>query len=285
MSRLDYEFAPIDVSIMTHSKACAAGPEAMGMWLWGQCYARVQKTSGIVHRSSVLTAWGGKRNIMLAKRLVDSGLWILHENGDWEIHNFNAKASGHVSSSAQRMRDLRERRKSDAGDEHVQTCDANSDDLSDAQCSPSISNSLSESSLEEIKIPEAKVSAREPFAIGTAGCNAALERFEAAVATAKRGSFTLTRAKFHPDDLCRLLNAHAEGLTKLDALAWLDVTVAEWVRAAEPVFTKGYAPSKLLEWLNADRPGKFERTKSAAEVTKQGFDPEAPWMKLPETGT
>lgn len=91
---LDYEFAPIDVSIMTHPKACAAGPEAMGLWLWGQTYAKHHGTDGRLHRAAVLAAWGGRRNIMLAKRLEDAGLWLAREDGDWDIYNFGRKSPG-----------------------------------------------------------------------------------------------------------------------------------------------------------------------------------------------
>ncbi len=121
MAGLDYEFAPIDVSIMTHPKACAAGPEAMGLWLWGQTYAKLHRTGGVVHRPAALTAWGGRRNIMLAKRLVEVGLWIDREDGSWEIHNFEKKAPGTrprgsepSKSSTERMRAYRARRAAEA---------------------------------------------------------------------------------------------------------------------------------------------------------------------------
>lgn len=147
MAGLDYEFAPIDVGIMTHPKACAAGPEAMGLWLWGQTYAKYHGTTGRLHRVAVLTAWGGKRNIILAKRLVDAGLWLAREDGDWDVHNFEAKAAGRPTSSTERMRRLRDKRKGDAGDV---TCDGENvtgDANSVTSCSTSPSTSLSGSDL------------------------------------------------------------------------------------------------------------------------------------------
>jgi hypothetical protein len=115
---LDYEFAPIDVSIMTHPKACAAGPEAMGLWLWGQAYAKLHRSDGRVHRAAALYAWGGKRNIMLAKRLVEAGLWLAREDGDWDIYNFDRKSPGRKTpsgappmTSTERVRKLRAEKK------------------------------------------------------------------------------------------------------------------------------------------------------------------------------
>lgn len=163
---LDYEFAPIDVSITTHPKAFAAGVEAMGLWLWGIAFAKQHASGGRLHRAAVLGAWGGRRNIMLAKRLVEAGLWVVREDGDWDIHNFEKKGPG-LTSSADRMRRLRERRRSspppslgDASDVTVTSPsdagDANSDVTKRHRCSPSLSSSDLNSSLPD-KIPNAEV--------------------------------------------------------------------------------------------------------------------------------
>lgn len=112
---LDYEFSPIDVNITTHPKAFAAGVEAMGLWLWGMAHARQQKTKGGLSRAAVLGAWGGRKNAALAKRLVDAGLWVATDDG-WEIWNFDKKGAGRTTSSAERMRRLRDKRKGSGGD-------------------------------------------------------------------------------------------------------------------------------------------------------------------------
>lgn len=122
MSRLDYEFAPIDVAILAHPKACAAGPEAMGLWLWGQAYAKWLKTDGRIHRAPMLVAWGGKRNIMLARKLVEVGLWIAREDGDWDVYNYETKTPARASS-AERMRKLRERKKAEVSANDVTPSD------------------------------------------------------------------------------------------------------------------------------------------------------------------
>jgi len=122
---LGYEFAPIDVSIITHDKVLDIKRQhrlaAFGLWCWGQCYARTHRTDGLLRRSAVLASLAGTvADIQrLAAELVRVGLWVDHEAG-WSIHNFEKK-SARATSSAERMRRLREKRgKADGGDV---TCD------------------------------------------------------------------------------------------------------------------------------------------------------------------
>jgi hypothetical protein len=84
-------YAGIDVNIITHEKALVAGVEAMGLWLWGMCYAQIHETDGRLPRVAVLAALGGRRNIMHAKRLVEAGLWVEGEDGSWSIFNYGKK--------------------------------------------------------------------------------------------------------------------------------------------------------------------------------------------------
>jgi hypothetical protein len=108
---LDYEFTPIDVRILAHPKAFKAGIEAMGLWLYGQAYARTHNTGGIVDRDAVDIAWGGKRNTDLARKLVAAGLWSENEDGDYEIHNYEAKTGHRKGTSAERMARFREKKR------------------------------------------------------------------------------------------------------------------------------------------------------------------------------
>ncbi len=111
-------FAGIDVNIITHEKALAAGVEAMGLWLWGMCYAQSHQTNGRLARIAVLTAMAGKRNASLAQRLVDAGLWLVDESG-WRIWNYDkknqtaeeiaAKQDAKKAANAERQRRARER--------------------------------------------------------------------------------------------------------------------------------------------------------------------------------
>lgn len=248
MAKLDYEFAPIDVSIMTHPKACKAGPEAMGLWLWGQTYAKLHKTDGVIHRAAALVAWGGKRNIMLAKRLVEAGLWVAREDGDWVVHNFDKKSPASQSSSRDRMRELRARRagkreetQSDVTSlpSHPVTRDANSD----AECSTSTSYSSGSGSS------------------GGAGGATPPAWWAAAIAAAEMavGPVGEHLARWLEYDAARERKGWARN--HRDAVGWLTTVVRGEKRNARA------------------SPGR------GADVTKQPFDPEAPWMKIGDTGT
>lgn len=84
-------FAGIDVNIITHEKAELAGIEAFGLWCWAMCWAQVHESDGRVPRVLVLRALSGRRNVMLAKRLVEVGLWSANDDGSWTIHNYTKK--------------------------------------------------------------------------------------------------------------------------------------------------------------------------------------------------
>lgn len=122
-------FAGIDVNVITHEKALAAGIEAFGLWAWGMCYAQLHETDGRLPRLAVLSALLGKRNVMLAKRLVDSGLWLENEDGSWQIYNYRKKNQSaeeirkKKEAAAERARAWRERVRTRDGsrDERVRT--------------------------------------------------------------------------------------------------------------------------------------------------------------------
>jgi hypothetical protein len=146
---LDYEFAPIDVDIISHPKAFMAGVEAMGMWLWGQAHCKLHNTGGRISRAAALAAWGGRRNVMLIKKLVGAGLWVAREDGDWDVWNHDRKTPG-GSSSADRMRKLRAKRRDEADVTGDTLSDTQSDVTKRHRCSPSPSVSLSASDLPPI---------------------------------------------------------------------------------------------------------------------------------------
>lgn len=112
-------YAGIDVTLQTHPRAIAAGFDAMGLWLWGMLYAQNHQTDGRLHRPAVLTAWGGRRNILLAKKLVEVGLWTEDEAGDWFIHNYSEK--NQTSEDIRRKRDAAKQRQAKFRD---QKCNA-----------------------------------------------------------------------------------------------------------------------------------------------------------------
>jgi hypothetical protein len=108
------------VNIITHERAAAAGVEAFGLWCWGMCWAQIHKSDGRLPRILVLDALRGRRNIMLAKRLVTAGLWIDREDGSWDIRNYIEKNQTAAeialrleekrAANAERQRDWRARR-------------------------------------------------------------------------------------------------------------------------------------------------------------------------------
>ena len=148
---LDYEFVPVDVDIISHPKAFAAGVEAMGLWLWSIAHSKLHRTSGRVSRIAAFAAWGGRRNAVLAKRLVDAGLWILREDGDWDVWNHEKKAPVlKLTPGAKRTQKWRETKRVTSpvtnGDRHGDvTCDV----------SASYSTSTSVSSGSQIASPPA----------------------------------------------------------------------------------------------------------------------------------
>ncbi len=250
---LDYQFSPIDVNITTHPKAFAAGVEAMGLWMWGMAHARQHRTEGRLHRAAVLGAWGGRRNVMLAKRLVTSGLWILRDDGDWEIWNFEKKGAGRVTPSAERMRRFRAKGKDVTDD--VTPCDAHGDVTTVTSCSTSTSKSLSGSDLslgsDAGTGVRARVVAGEVPDWFSMACESA--------AMAVGGEVGDRPARWVEYEASRTRKGWA--MDHKDAVGWLATVVrSERAKASSRPAARG------------------------AEATKQPYDPDAPWLKLPEVG-
>jgi hypothetical protein len=124
----DVIFAGIDVNIITHEKlsdACEGGDLApFGLWTFGMCYSQLHETNGRLARSIILTALGGRRNVVLAKKLVDAGLWTVNEDGSWQVWNYGKKNQSadeirdKKAKSAERVKAWRDRRNA-AGNANV----------------------------------------------------------------------------------------------------------------------------------------------------------------------
>lgn len=71
-------------------KALLAGIEAVGLFLWGIAYAKAHKTDGVIIERAALTALAGKKNKVLADRLVRAELWQRIDGGflicEWDKH-------------------------------------------------------------------------------------------------------------------------------------------------------------------------------------------------------
>lgn len=131
-------YAGIDVNIITHEKALAAGIEAFGLWSWGMCYAQLHVTDGRLPRVAVLSALAGRRNIIHAKRLVEAGLWVDNDDGSWSIWNYGKK--NQTAEEIQRKKDAAAERARRWRDRHV-TRDVTRDERVSTPPSPSLQTS------------------------------------------------------------------------------------------------------------------------------------------------
>ena len=138
---------------------------------------------------------------------------------------------------------------------------------------------------EQDQEPREPVPPDQRFSGGTSGVEAR-GRYESAM-------FAITKKPYGFQakgigTLCELLNTHArDEPTRAAALDWLERTLAEWVAEADPKYTAGWSPVKLNDWLNErnapKRPVSFVRGRRPEEITKQPYDPNAPWMKAGES--
>lgn len=129
--------------------------------------------------------------------------------------------------------------------------------------------------------PSRDAATERRFQVGTAGSDKAASVFSDAVSAATKSTYALGSAPFLIRDLCDAINAHAPPGDRSASLLWLAKTVTEWVEAVDPVHQAGWKPEKFNAWLNAKRPKRQQsRPQNAAEITKQPYDPNAPWMKV-----
>lgn len=110
-------YAAIDVDIVDHPKAIAAGA-SMYLWLWGMAWIRKHKGDGwIPNRAIRRCAWGEqKANTRARKKLIRVGLWLEAEDGIL-VHNYQAKndsrevIAARITASQRRQAEYRERKK------------------------------------------------------------------------------------------------------------------------------------------------------------------------------
>jgi hypothetical protein len=120
------------------------------------------------------------------------------------------------------------------------------------------------------------------FDVGTAGAATARAVFEESVADATGKPFALNRAPFHDRDLVALLNTHGPPEPPPEVLSWLRGSVDAWVLATDPKYAGGWAPAKLLDWLNAGRPDR--RSRAGPRSERQPHD--LGWLeRMKKTGT
>lgn len=265
-------YAGIDVNIISHARAFLSGPEAMGLWVWSMCYAQVHETDGRVPRAAALAAWGGKRNVMLAKKLVESGLWLAREDGDWDIWNYDKKnqSADEIRRKKDAARDRKERwkeRKQNANGTRSETFPERDGTPLPPPPSPPL-HSLSHSP--------------PPISLGPDGdSGSAFGAWQQGI-RAVTGKPVSALSPNERRDLVDLVNGHAEGRKGEPLMVWISETAEVWARQHDPRFG-GFKPSQCKTWLDAGRPARASSVRGA-EITKQPFDPNAPWLKLPEVG-
>jgi hypothetical protein len=82
----------IDDSLASHPKVCAAGNEAMGLWVRALAHCGAYLTDGVVTDAVVTAIVGSSAHAKrLGARLVAAGLWEPLPNGSgWRFHDFLA---------------------------------------------------------------------------------------------------------------------------------------------------------------------------------------------------
>ena len=279
-------YAGIDVDIITHEKALAAGLEALGLWTWCMCWTQKHTTDGRIPRVVILSALGEKpRNIRRALvRLRIAGLLHESECGSFFVlHNYGKKnqtaeeIQAKKEASAARARRWREKRNAPSNapvtrDERVRTDPSPTPSPDNTTRQQKGGRNAEEPPVEEPSEPLVipRVWGRGPTA------ERALEVFADAITAVTNEPHHIGPAPWLRDDVCALMNKRAPRDTLANALTWLGDATQAWVRATPG--TDERKPSRLNDWLNAGKPDRKARVRAGAIV--QSGDNRA-W-KLPE---
>lgn len=232
--------------IINHVRFIRAGALARDLYDWGMLWSGQQETDGEIPMDSVLCSpwgYGNKRNVTLAQKLVEVGLWERTDTG-YRICKWSEQGNRTKAELNERRRGDRER-KSKTSTPPSPTLDGLSGNLphgipSSTSYSPSGSGSLGEM--------------QEGVPAWWAG----------AIATAEQvvgGKVDQPGALWLEYDAARDRKGWARN--HRDAVGWLSAVIRS----------------------GRERERQNARPKSAAEITKQPYDPEAPWMKLGDTGS
>lgn len=117
------DYVKLRTHVRDHGRFLEAGAAARDLWTWGMLYAGALETDGEIPMAAVMSSpwgYGSKRNVTLAKRLVDVGLWERTERGwrvlRWKDQGNLTKADLEAKRNEDRSRkaEWRKRRVSDA---------------------------------------------------------------------------------------------------------------------------------------------------------------------------
>ena len=272
-------FASIDVDIITHAKlldACEGGDlSPFGLWTYGMCIAQKHETNGRLARNVILTALGGRRNAVLAKKLVDSGLWSVNEDGSWQIFNYAKKNQSaeeireKKAKASERVRAWREKRNATGNATGNADVTRNSTRNVQIRTDP-----------EPEPEPEPEPDNRQQDLIRHAAPTAPPTEL-----AAKRSRGTRLPDGWTP-------SAEAQAWAKAQGVAdpcgqILDDFRDYWralpgARGVKLDWDATYRNRVRQVGTRAGTGARFAAR--GAEITKQPFDPNAPWMTLPEVG-
>jgi hypothetical protein len=262
-------FAGIDVNIITHEKALAAGVEAFGLWSWGMCYAQLHTTDGRLPRVAVLSALMGKRNIMVAKKLVEVGLWFANDDGSWTIWNYGKK--NQTAEEIQKKRDdARARKEAWKARQNAfgTRPGTRSEQVPERQPEP-----------EPSPPPENTTTTRHQGGerARAEGRGSRVLRSDEALTDQRRKDFESLTASLPARDIDPEWRMFVDDrIAKSVLFASASAVDADW--------RKWVTRENVIQAKARVREQNDNSRKRGAEITKQPYDPDAPWMKL-ETGS
>ncbi len=252
--------------IINHPRFLEAGAVARDLYDWGMLWAGQLETDGEIPMSALLASpWGagGKRNVVIAQKLVDVGLWERTDTGfrilKWSEQGNVTKAELVAKREFDRARKARQRasRSSDCPSPESQRCPTGT-----PQGFPSSPSDLGPGR------KDLPVLARP--ASGEMRRDLPLEQD----ARDAWDSVTLT---VRPEAPIESVWLEFCGYYAGQSFPGREALIGRWQK-----WVSRQARDDAKERVRQrDRPS----AKRPAEVTKQPFDPEAPWMKLGDTGS
>lgn len=253
-------YVRFNTHVTDHPRFAEAGAQARDLWMWGMLYAGKHETDGDLTTAAVLAApWGagGKANAKVAQRLVDVGLWERTDRGfricRWTEQGNKTRAELEENREKERKKKAEERERKKRPSSPPIACPPGTP-VGTPQGTPE--GVLNYSSLR----PDSLGSTSE----GESARGGDVPAFFVAAAA------TVEQVVGRPVDQLPARFVEYEGsrdrkrwaMGHKDAAAWLTTVMRAEAREAK---AKSSAPR-------------------GAEATKQPYDENAPWLKLPEVG-
>lgn len=122
-------------------------------------------------------------------------------------------------------------------------------------------------------------SPRRLFDLGSAAEDAAVRAYGEAVSSVTSESFVFPSTKSDRALVCKILNGHSKAATITDAIAWLRVTLVQWVSGRDVQYTPGWEPRFFNAWINGGRPPPKDRSPhsviapASPRIDLMGYEP------------